>query len=1057
MKRAGWLLACALCAPAHARLADGWAGQQGGTSGGGTAAAVIVTNPTQLRAALDANARMIQIVGVIDMRDGRPFTSSADQTRRSVLRLASDTTLAGIGSGAGLLHANVVVARAKNVIIRNLNFRNPCDVDPVWDPRDGAKGNWNSLFDAITVSASTNVWIDHNSFTDAPDGDERAPTGNGMLKQCHDGALDINQGADLITVSYNRFALHEKNTLVGSSDKATGDAGKLRVTFHHNLFENVSARAPRVRFGQVHLYNNYHRGDRRHPVYPHEYSVGMGKNADVIGDANAYDIAGARGCGDVVHTWSTQSSFTDHGSSLNGAALAGCTHPSAPAWQVPYPFSALPAQQVRAHVLGQAGAGNWHIDSNDDGSVTGRDAGPELALPAGDFYIEAQLRAYRPAGQLYLLERQDAANWRGAGLVLADGVLSVDIVRMRDGVLTRLKQVRRPYPATPDWNRLRFEVAGPLMSVYLDGEKLASATDPAASAQRGTVAFNSRENAFAIADAAVGPASDKPARIGLVDSSATLFAQAGDAPLRLTVNAVAGDGSTPLSWSARSSDPAVATVERAGTSIVVTARRAGSAGILLVAPGATRTLSLSVGAAFVKPAGSLRASVSPPAGARGVPVDTLLRLRLRQAQQRLPGSADSIRIFRKRDGVLVDVIRAVDAIANIGTAHNQRYLRANPVSMNGHEVLIKPHAGVLEYGTEYVVAIGAGMFDGDGGSWSFRTRAARPTGTTLTVDDDGPADFRTVQGALNHVMEHVPRALPVLIRVRNGSYDERLLVRGKDRLTIRGESRDGVLIHTLNNEAIHAGAGRTLLLAQDADLLTLENLTLRNDTLRSQSASGQAETVLFDSDQGRLIARNASFISEQDTLQLKGYAWFYRTLVAGNVDFIWGANRVALFEQSEIRSLGDSSGALKGGYIVQARTVSAGDRGFVFLDSVLTHAAGPAGNDVPPGSTYLARSPGTATTWDNVAFINCRMDAHIAAGGWAGSGAAREPAPNPALADALRGWREYGSRDLAGNHLDLGQRATGFQLDAATVQQHFGNRAAIFAAFDGGRGWDPQP
>jgi hypothetical protein len=45
--------------------------------------------------------------------------------------------------------------------------------------------------------------------------------------------------------------------------------------------------------------------------------------------------------------------------------------------------------------------------------------------------------------------------------------------------------------------------------------------------------------------------------------------------------------------------------------------------------------------------------------------------------------------------------------------------------------------------------------------------------------------------------------------------------------------------------------------------------------------SSQAETIYFNADAGRLIARNADFISEQDTLQLKGYAWFYRSLVAG--------------------------------------------------------------------------------------------------------------------------------------------------------------------------------
>src|ERR1043165_4995661 len=90
-----------------------------------------------------------------------------------------------------------------------------------------------------------------------------------------------------------------------------------------------------------------------------------------------------------------------------------------------------------------------------------------------------------------------------------------------------------------------------------------------------------------------------------------------------------------------------------------------------------------------------------------------------------------------------------------------------------------PHAR-LAYGTEYYVAIGNGVlagtaingtpFDGIGklGNWSFTTRAAPPaTQTSLVVDDDGPADFRTVQGALDHAMKNAGKDTPVTINVRD--------------------------------------------------------------------------------------------------------------------------------------------------------------------------------------------------------------------------------------------------------------------------------------------------
>jgi pectin methylesterase-like acyl-CoA thioesterase len=322
------------------------------------------------------------------------------------------------------------------------------------------------------------------------------------------------------------------------------------------------------------------------------------------------------------------------------------------------------------------------------------------------------------------------------------------------------------------------------------------------------------------------------------------------------------------------------------------------------------------------------------------------------------------------------------------------------------------------------------------------------------------------------MMARVAKAAPATVAIRNGSYDGLLYLRGKDRLTIRGESRDGVLLYGTNNDGLNPGSGngqplrtpgaaggRALFLIEAADLVGIESLTIKNDTVRARVAGGQAEALLFNDEAGRLVVKNASFFSEQDTIQVKGYSWFYDTLIAGNVDFIWGNNRVALFEASELRSVGDSANRASGGYLVQARTMRPGDKGFVFLDSRFTHGPGPAGNDVPPGATYLARSPGTPNTWDHVSFINCRMDAHIAPVGWAGKGVQREPAPNPPAPSAAAGWREYGTRDLAGRPLDLSRRVGGYVLSAQEAAAQFGSRAAIFAGFegkDGTRGWDPR-
>ena len=99
----------------------------------------------------------------------------------------------------------------------------------------------------------------------------------GVLFQVHDGLLDITNASDLVTVSWNRFRNHDKMMLIGSSDSGTtaaNDRGKLRVTLHHNVFDGIGQRAPRVRFGQVHVYNNYY-DLRNTPSYVYSWGVGI--------------------------------------------------------------------------------------------------------------------------------------------------------------------------------------------------------------------------------------------------------------------------------------------------------------------------------------------------------------------------------------------------------------------------------------------------------------------------------------------------------------------------------------------------------------------------------------------------------------------------------------------------------------------------------------------------------------------------------------------------------------------------------------------------------------
>jgi pectate lyase len=220
------------------------------------------------------------------------LASQAAQQARVRIRPGSNTTIIGIGRNPTLLGiwmdirgtANVANSRT-NLIVRNLILRDTYDCFPQWAPTDGALGSWNALYDNISLRDSNNVWVDHNTFEDVETADAKLPLRFGVIFQVHDGLLDITNASDLVTVSWNRLRNHDKSMLIGSSDNAPADVGKLRITFHHNAFEKLGQRVPRVRFGQVHIYNNLYKLCDT-PNYG--YSWGVGVQSQIYAEENFF-------------------------------------------------------------------------------------------------------------------------------------------------------------------------------------------------------------------------------------------------------------------------------------------------------------------------------------------------------------------------------------------------------------------------------------------------------------------------------------------------------------------------------------------------------------------------------------------------------------------------------------------------------------------------------------------------------------------------------------------------------------------------------------------------
>ncbi len=198
-------------------------------------------------------------------------------------------------NGATVRHACFNIKNSRNVIVRNLKF------DEMWEWDEATKGNYDSKdWDFIDLGngggtgTTTNIWIDHCTFT-----------------KTYDGIVDIKGGANHVTLSWNKYvgddgasntnsfvwqqintlesnktayAMYnslrtasgftpaeivsiiqgqDKTHLAGANDGVAnaGNAAEnalISITFHHQWFQNCWDRCvPRLRGGNVHDFNIY--------------------------------------------------------------------------------------------------------------------------------------------------------------------------------------------------------------------------------------------------------------------------------------------------------------------------------------------------------------------------------------------------------------------------------------------------------------------------------------------------------------------------------------------------------------------------------------------------------------------------------------------------------------------------------------------------------------------------------------------------------------------------------------------------------------------------------
>jgi pectate lyase len=261
----------------------------------------------------------------------KDFNARAAGTAPAVLEVAAaldgdvaigpNKTITGVAGGS--IHGHVEMDGSVNVIVQNLKVVGYNCADNA-DCQSGA--------DAITVRRGAHhLWFDHCDVSDGSDGN-----------------LDITHASDYVTISWTKFSYsgarpggHQFSNLIGHTDSNPEDEGHLKVTLHHDWWaNNVGERMPRVRYGQVHSYNNLF------TATGNNYCVRAGVKSEVLSEANAFlgvDTPFDLGGGDVL---SRGDVFVKATGNLLGTGKA---------FTPPYAYTLDAASAVEARV--RAGAG----------------------------------------------------------------------------------------------------------------------------------------------------------------------------------------------------------------------------------------------------------------------------------------------------------------------------------------------------------------------------------------------------------------------------------------------------------------------------------------------------------------------------------------------------------------------------------------------------------------------------------------------------------------------------------------------------------------------------
>jgi pectate lyase len=327
--------------------ASGYATQNGGTTGGAGGQTVRATTGTAIHAALCGRASSstpitIEVEGTINHGNTAKVSGSSCNTAAGVIELKqiSNVTIIGVGRGAVFDQLGIHIRDSRNIVIRNVTVRN---VKKSGSPTSNGG-------DAIGMESNVrNVWVDHVTLE-----------ASGGESEGFDGLFDMKDNTQYVTLSYSILRNSGRGGLVGSSES---DLSNGFITYHHNLYENIDSRAPLLRGGVAHIYNNHYVGLRESGI---NSRAGARAKVDNNYFKNSKDVLGTFYT-DAAGYWQVSGNIFDN---VSWSAPGSENKPAGPNPQsnttvgIPYSYSLDPADCVPSVVSGTAGADKGLQESN---------------------------------------------------------------------------------------------------------------------------------------------------------------------------------------------------------------------------------------------------------------------------------------------------------------------------------------------------------------------------------------------------------------------------------------------------------------------------------------------------------------------------------------------------------------------------------------------------------------------------------------------------------------------------------------------------------------------